>query len=68
MASTRFSAILGREAFTVAADPKRFPEQLQWVQAWQAKRLMWNPGAFTKEQREEVDKMPNKIVRRPRRL
>jgi len=56
------SAILGREAFTVAADPKRFPEQLQWVQPWQAKRLMWNPGAFTKEQREEVEKMPNRIV------
>jgi LmbE family N-acetylglucosaminyl deacetylase len=56
------SAILGREAFSVAADPKRFPEQLQWVQPWQAKRLMWNPGAFTKEQREEVEKMPNRIV------
>ena len=56
------SAILGREAFTAAADPKRFPEQLQWVQPWQAKRLMWNPGAFTKQQREEVEKMPNRIV------
>ena len=56
------SAILGREAFTAAADPKRFPEQLQWVQPWQAKRLMWNPGAFTKEQREEVEKMPNRIT------
>ena len=55
------SAILGREAFTAAADPKRFPEQMQWVEAWQAKRLMWNPGAFTKEQREEVEKMPNRI-------
>jgi LmbE family N-acetylglucosaminyl deacetylase len=55
------SAILGREAFSAAADPKRFPEQLQWVQPWQAKRLMWNPGAFTKEQREEVEKMPNRI-------
>jgi LmbE family N-acetylglucosaminyl deacetylase len=56
------SAILGRDAFTAAADAKRFPEQLQWVQPWQAKRLMWNPGAFTKEQREEVEKMPNRIV------
>jgi|HubBroStandDraft_5_1064220.scaffolds.fasta_scaffold14423_2 LmbE family N-acetylglucosaminyl deacetylase len=55
------SAILGREAFMAAADPKRFPEQLQWAQPWQAKRLMWNPGAFTKEQREEVEKMPNRI-------
>jgi LmbE family N-acetylglucosaminyl deacetylase len=56
------SAILGREAYSAAADPKRFPEQLQWVQPWQAKRLMWNPGAFTKEQREEVEKMPNRIL------
>jgi LmbE family N-acetylglucosaminyl deacetylase len=56
------SAILGREAYAAAADPKRFPEQLQWVEPWQAKRLMWNPGAFTKEQREEVEKMPNRIV------
>src|SRR5580698_7654269 len=55
------SAILGREAFSAAADAKRFPEQLQWVQPWQAKRLMWNPGAFTKEQREELEKMPNRI-------
>src|SRR5579862_7395758 len=51
------SAILGREAFSVAADPSKYPEQLQWVQPWQARRLMWNPGAFTKEQREEVEKM-----------
>ena len=53
------SAILGREAFTAAGDPKRFPEQLQWVQPWQAKRLLWNPAAFTKEQREENEKMPH---------
>ncbi len=56
------SAILGREAFSAAADAKRFPEQLQWVQPWQAKRLMWNPAAFTKEQREEAEKMPNHIT------
>lgn len=56
------SAILGREAFAAAADPKRFPEQLKDVQPWQAKRLMWNPGAFSKEQREEVEKMPNRIT------
>jgi LmbE family N-acetylglucosaminyl deacetylase len=39
------SAILAGEAFTAAADPKRFPEQLDAVKPWQAKRLMWN--AFT---------------------
>ena len=36
------SAILAREAFTAAADPKRFPEQLKYVQVWQAKRLLVN--------------------------
>jgi LmbE family N-acetylglucosaminyl deacetylase len=36
------SAILGKEAFTLAADPTKFPEQLAFVQPWQAKRLMQN--------------------------
>ena len=36
------SAILAEEAFVAAADPKRFPEQLQYVRPWQAKRIYWN--------------------------
>jgi len=40
------SAILAQEAFTAAADPKRFPEQLEYVQPWQAKRLLWNTFNF----------------------
>jgi len=40
------SAILAQEAFTVAADPKRYPEQLKYVQPWQAKRLLWNTFNF----------------------
>jgi len=40
------SAILALEAFTAAADPKRFPEQLQYVKVWQAKRLLWNTFNF----------------------
>jgi LmbE family N-acetylglucosaminyl deacetylase len=40
------SAILAQEAFTAAADPKRFPEQLKYVQPWQAKRLLWNTFSF----------------------
>jgi len=38
------SAILGKEAFTAAADPKKFPEQLKYVQPWQAKRLVQAAG------------------------
>ncbi|HJT88382.1 MAG TPA: PIG-L family deacetylase, partial [Bryobacteraceae bacterium] len=33
------SSILGREAFEAAGDPSRFPEQLQYVEAWKPKRL-----------------------------
>ncbi|MBD0296791.1 MAG: PIG-L family deacetylase [Flavisolibacter sp.] len=40
------SAILANEAFTAAADPKRFPEQLRWVQPWQAKRILLNGFNF----------------------
>jgi LmbE family N-acetylglucosaminyl deacetylase len=36
------SAILGKEAFVAAADPTKFPEQLAYVQPWQAKRLLEN--------------------------
>ncbi len=40
------SAILAQEAFKAAADPNRFPEQLKYVQTWQAKRLLWNTFNF----------------------
>jgi LmbE family N-acetylglucosaminyl deacetylase len=56
------SAILGKEAFFAAADSKRFPEQLRWVQPWQAKRVVWNAFAFTKEQEAELAKLPNKMM------
>ena len=40
------SAILATEAFSAAADPKRFPEQLAFVKPWQAARLAWNTSPF----------------------
>ena len=41
------SAILANEAFTAAADPNRFPEQLQYgVKPWQVKRILWNTFNF----------------------
>jgi LmbE family N-acetylglucosaminyl deacetylase len=40
------SAILANEAFTAAADPSRFPEQLKYVQTWQPKRILWNTFNF----------------------
>jgi LmbE family N-acetylglucosaminyl deacetylase len=38
------SAILGKEAFSLAGDPTKFPEQLAYVQPWTPKRLMMNSG------------------------
>ncbi|MGZ3845967.1 MAG: PIG-L family deacetylase [Flavisolibacter sp.] len=40
------SAILANEAFKAAADPSSFPEQLKFVQPWQAKRIVWNTFNF----------------------
>src|SRR5215472_262826 len=42
----RASAILAQEAFSAAADPNRFPEQLAFVKPWQATRLVWNTSPF----------------------
>ncbi len=38
------SSILGREAFSLAGDPAKFPEQLAYVQPWAPKLLMMNAG------------------------
>jgi len=40
------SSLIAQEAFKAAADPKRFPEQLSYVQPWQAKRILWNTYNF----------------------
>ena len=40
------SAILANEAFAAAADPTRFPEQLDQVKPWQVKRVLWNTFNF----------------------
>lgn len=55
------SAILGKEAFSAAADPKRFPEQLAYVQPWQARRLFFNLFSFNRQMEAEALKTPNRI-------
>ncbi|MCL4856285.1 MAG: PIG-L family deacetylase [Flavobacteriales bacterium] len=40
------SALLGMEAFEMAADKTKFPEQLQYVETWQAKRIVMNTGRW----------------------
>ena len=49
------SAQLAVEAFTAAADPTRFPEQLTYLQTWQAKSLYWNTSWWFYG-REDFDK------------
>jgi len=54
------SGILSNEAFEAAADPGRFPEQLQYVTVWQPKRVMWNTFNFggtntTREDQFKID-------------
>ncbi len=54
------SGILANEAFDAAADPLRFPEQLKYVQVWQAKRILWNTFNFggtntTREDQFKID-------------
>ncbi|HEY6505434.1 MAG TPA: PIG-L family deacetylase [Chitinophagaceae bacterium] len=54
------SAILANEAFSAAADPTRFPEQLNYVQTWQVKRVLWNTFNFggnntTREDQFKID-------------
>ena len=43
------SAILAEEAFAAAADPTRYPEQLDRVSVWQPKRIFWNRFSFGRQ-------------------
>ena len=45
------SARLAKEAFTAAADPARFPEQLEFVEPWAAQRLLWNTSKWFYQRR-----------------
>ena len=50
------SAILAREAFHLAADPSAYPEQLEFVDTWQPKKLFWNLYTWRRWQPSEEDK------------
>ncbi len=51
------SSILAEDAFVAAADPKRFPEQLKFVEVWQAKRLLWNLSSWAFRDPAEFEKI-----------
>ena len=40
------SAILSVEAFDLAGDPEAFPEQLNYVEPWQPRRIFFNTSWF----------------------
>ncbi len=50
------SAMLADEAFTAAADPTMFPEQLKYVSVWQTPRLFLNNSTWWDKD------LPNKIA------
>lgn len=47
------SAILAEEAFNLAGDSNKFPEQLRYVGVWQPKRLYWNAWTPLLENRKD---------------
>lgn len=51
-----FSAIVGLEAFDLAGDPKRFPEQLAYVDVWQPERIFFNTSWWFFGSQEAFDK------------
>src|SRR5438093_7188172 len=53
------SALLGKEAYSAAADPKRFPEQE--IEPWKAKRLLYNVFSFTRDQEKQAASSPGQI-------
>ncbi|QCR23347.1 PIG-L family deacetylase [Pontibacter sp. SGAir0037] len=56
------SAILAGEAFEAAADPKRFPEQLKYVEVWQPKRLLWNTGIWSFRSQQEFEEQGKQLL------
>ena len=49
------SAIMSVEAFDLAGDPASFPEQLNYVDTWQPKRIYFNTSWFFYGSREAFD-------------
>ncbi|MCX6595820.1 MAG: PIG-L family deacetylase [Acidobacteria bacterium] len=56
------SALLGKEAFALAADPTKYADQLKFVQPWQAKRLYFNLFNFMPGMDAENEKVPDTLV------
>lgn len=55
------SALIADEAFVAAADPTKFPEQLKFVEVWQAKRLVWNSFGSMRMIEMDPASQPDKV-------
>lgn len=60
------ATILALEAFKAAADPQQYPEQLEALEPWQVKRVLWNAysirgGRFTNLPPESLKPFPISI-------
>lgn len=51
------SALLIKDAFQAGGDPNKFPEQLKYVEPWQAKRLSWNSWRPSQEEIQDLQKI-----------
>ncbi|MBP4137172.1 PIG-L family deacetylase [Flavobacterium geliluteum] len=49
------SAMLSVESFNLTNDPKKYPEQLQYVKPWQVKRQFFNPSWWFYGSQEKFD-------------
>jgi len=47
------SALLAGEAFTAAADPKRYPDQLDHLTPWGPRRLLWNTSPWFYDNKDD---------------
>jgi LmbE family N-acetylglucosaminyl deacetylase len=47
------SAMLAKDAFAAAGDPKMFPDQLTTLKPWRPKRLFWNTSPFWYDNKDD---------------
>ncbi|MGB0176629.1 MAG: PIG-L deacetylase family protein [Owenweeksia sp.] len=56
------SAMLGIEAFNMAADENAFPQQLRYVETWQPKRIYWNASSWWNPKLDSIARVDDKYV------
>lgn len=56
------SAVVAEKVFEMAADPKAFPEQLEFVDIWQPKRLYFNTSTWWIKDLEEQAKNSDDFI------